>query len=93
VKEKQKGPPLKIERLGIGYSIDVKHCYLPFVVTDVCPTCGDEVALDLRSSHISYPNIGDGSWLYFYHYREDTGDEHEWSRRVVLDVTLVEEPA
>lgn len=48
--------------------INIKRFYLPFVVTDPCPTCGKEASCDLYQdgSYISYPSLVKPEAIYFY---------------------------
>jgi hypothetical protein len=88
---------LKIRRIDAGgFELD-KRCYLPFEVTDACPECGKKVTRDLSESYLSYPTIGESEEIAFYHDEEadeQGGDDvrHEWSRYVVIGITLKEAP-
>jgi hypothetical protein len=70
---------LKIRRIDAGgFELD-KRCYLPF------------------ESYLSYPTIGESEEIAFYHDEEadeQGGDDvrHEWSRYVVIGITLKEAP-
>jgi len=63
-----------------------KRFYAPFVVQDKCEECGTVAKVDLEDQYLSYPIIGEPNELYFYCRK----CEHDWRRRVVLDVTITE---
>ena len=35
--------------------IEIKQFYLPVVIKDECPKCGNEVSYDLEDQYLSYP--------------------------------------
>ncbi len=86
---------VSVERIGVTgarFEIDVKRLRLPFLVTAHCPNCGYEVESDLAGQdHLSYPSLGvpedfaftcpDGAGY--------DGCGHDWTEKLVLDVTLV----
>ena len=76
-----------------GLSLDMKRCYLPITIHDKCPECGKEIAKNLATDYLSYPELGRPTKVTMYHYdegdAEDGSDdvEHEWSVKVVIRVT------
>ncbi len=83
---------MRIEKHDGSGSLDIKRCYLPFVLFDTCPTCGLEVAKDLGSDYLSYPVFGKPEEVDFYHYDEEAEVEHEWTRKVIIGLTMEEVP-
>lgn len=67
--------------------LDVKRCYLPgFIVVAVCPECGERIERDLGKHYLSYPKTGVQD-ISMYHETDD-GDEHDWTVKVDLQLTL-----
>lgn len=82
----------KIENTGEPHNLDIKRCYLPFVVTAKCPHCGLSVQKHISSDYLSYPKINVPFDMPMYHCIEhDEGmrdEEHEWKVKVILRVML-----
>ena len=75
---------------AVHSALDVKRLYFPgVVIRDVCPKCGGAWERDYGSnSYLSYPTVGTPFDLTLY-----CGEcNHEWERRVRLDITLVAVP-
>lgn len=83
---------MKIEKTDGSAPLEIKRCYLPFVLTDFCPECGLEVKKYLEHDYLMYPEFGVPTEIPFYHYVEDTGKDHEWQRMAVVDFTMTEVP-
>lgn len=67
-----------------SFRMDVKRCYLPFVLEDVCPKCAAKVERDLALDYLSYPVINSETVVDFY--CDDCSTE--WMRPILLKVTL-----
>jgi len=72
-----------------------KRTYLPIIVTDTCPTCGDVRANDLRDMPLDYPCVNGEVEISFvcgtYLYDDDPKHQHEglnWTRKLKLRVHL-----
>lgn len=89
---------MKINNTNTNHSLDLKRCYLPIVITDTCPTCGEEVSKDLSRDYLSYPTINQPFKTGMYHYIEGSkedgskNEEHEWNVIVVLRVSMEAAP-
>ncbi len=83
---------MRIKKHDKPGSLDIKRCYLPFSLFDKCPTCGIEVEKNLTGDYLMYPVFGKSEKVTFYHYNEETDDEHEWNRMIILDFTMTEVP-
>lgn len=84
--ERQPHPDtLRIEGTMRGETRE-KRFYLPgVVVRDACPACGAQYERDYGHGYLSYPTAGEPFDLKLY-----CGEcEHEWERRVRLDIALV----
>lgn len=79
---------MKIEGNGKAFEIDVKRFYLPLKVTTKCPHCGREVTRNFEDYYLSYPTVNVPMDINFMHETDDGNDEHEWSVRAILRVTL-----
>lgn len=81
---------MKIEITDSPASLDIKRCYLPIVVTTECPHCGMTVVKHLKSDYLSYPKVNTPFDMHMYHCIEhdDRDEEHEWTVRVILRVTM-----
>lgn len=64
-----------------------KRCYLPFVITAQCPTCGEQVERSLTSNSLHEPPINTPFALYMWHEHEDDV-YHEWEVSVILRVHM-----
>jgi len=74
-------------------SLDIKRCYLPgLFITSVCPECNIVVEKDCGDDYpFSYPNINETDkpeTVNFYHYNEETEEEHEWKVPVIINITV-----
>lgn len=76
---------MKIERVKYETQGD-KRQYLPFVLTDTCDACGEDVVLDLRQEYLPYPRIGSLESIVFA-----CPCGREWRRLVRIGFTLAEE--
>jgi hypothetical protein len=79
---------VKIINLGTPFKIDVKRFYLPCEIEDACTACGQIVKL-ARDNYLAYPVTDTPTELHFYHGdcpNNQAGTE--WSRRVILKVSL-----
>ena len=71
-----------------------KRQHVPYKVEDDCPKCRRSHMRDLSQGggphghHLSYPVIGKPTSVHFV--CDDEKCAHEWTRRVVVDVTLRE---
>lgn len=81
---------MQITSLDSSATLPIKRCYLPFVVTAQCPTCGEQVERFLTNNYLHEPPINTPFELYMWHEHED-GD-HEWELLVILRVSLEAAP-
>lgn len=83
----------KVEATSDVVSLDIKRCYLPIEITDLCPKCGESVTKYLRSDYLSYPKVNAPIAVWMAHCIElpDSDIEHEWELTIILRVTA--EPA
>lgn len=68
--------------------LDVKRCYLPFIVRATCPKCGAEVERDLRKDYVSFPEIGGTTTIHMVHDADSDDGWHEWPVDVAVDVRV-----
>ena len=77
---------------SVGFTIDVKRFYLPYVLKSHCPKCGREKSRDFEVHYLSYPtaNVPIAKTLLCSNYEGDYGDpcETEWDVKIQLDVSL-----
>ncbi len=69
-------------------SLDVKRCYLPIDVTDICSKCNNVIAISLDDHYLSYPVIGMAEPVSFY----CDNCHNEWDVDIIisLGVSLAE---
>jgi len=79
---------MKIKRIKTKntFEIDVKRFYIPFLITEDCPSCGRNNEVDFTTNYLSYPTVSEPIKVNFYCYV----CEHEWSKQVKLEITLKE---
>ncbi len=80
----------KIDNTGEPHNLDVKRCYLPFIVTAKCPKCGLLVQKHVDNDYLSYPVINKPFDMPMHHVieHEDDDEEHDWKVKVILRVML-----
>lgn len=78
---------IKTKKITCESSIDVKRFYLPAIITGVCPTCGNNVEMDLESDYLSYPllNVAEGRHFYC------SECENEWEFKLTLEISITTE--
>lgn len=65
--------------------IEVKRFYLPGIkFTELCPKCSEPWEFDGDSEYISNPVVGEPEKVHAYCCE----CEHEWERKIVLNVTV-----
>jgi len=87
---------MKIEKINDDVTnLDIKRCYLPFIVSAPCPKCGIVVERDLANDYISYPKTGRSFPLHMVHDLVTSlpgtptiYGEHEFNVLVRLDLEL-----
>lgn len=72
-------------------TLEIKRCYLPFIIVATCPTCNLRVERHLDDDYLSYPRLDEAFSVDMTHYIVDEKLEHEWEVNVILRMTL--EPA
>lgn len=85
---------MKILNHQFAASLDIKRCYLPIVIVDTCPKCGQEVSKHIESDYLSYPKVNMPFEVSMYHCveREEKDEEHGWKVTVIMRVTLEAAP-
>ena len=77
--------------MGPAMRLELKRCYLPYVIVSVCPKCGTTVHTNLKQNYLSYPPVGEPFTFTMYHVCVDTTDkleESEWEVTMSLHVEL-----
>lgn len=78
---------MKITLIKKPFEIEMKRCYLPFIVETKCPKCGYGIEVDLSNcNYLSYPRWNsDEECINFI------CDEcyHEWSKNIRLEVKMI----
>jgi hypothetical protein len=83
---------MKIENSNAPFEIDVKRFYFPAVLRAHCPTCGKECVKDGEGDYLSYPKTNTPTEVNFYCHSivNDVDVEHEFSKKIILRVTIEE---
>jgi hypothetical protein len=70
----------------VAFELDIKRFYAPFTISDECPKCSAKAERNLEKDYLSYPVVGNPEEVSFC----CDACSHEWSRSVVLGLTLKE---
>jgi hypothetical protein len=65
-------------------SLDIKRCYLPISVTDICSECNEVRTISLDDHYLSYPVIGMAEPVSFY----CDSCHHEWDVDIVINLNV-----
>ncbi len=75
----------------MGYELNIKRFYAPFVIAADCPKCGSRVEQHCSDNYLSYPTAGESFEHHMYcSYEDDAGEycEEEFTVTIRLDVVL-----
>jgi len=76
---------MKVTRTDVEVEGD-KRMHIPFAISDECPGCNAEVAIDYsKDQYLSYPRL-DGESTEISFYCDDC--EEEWQKEIVLVLTV-----
>lgn len=79
-----------IEPLTYPTSLEVKRCYLPFMLKTQCPNCGAAIEHDISEHYLTRPLLNQPFDCDLHHECSDDGEyvDHEWSVCLSLNVAL-----
>lgn len=70
------------------FELELKRCYLPFVLRSTCPKCGTEAVYD-DSYYLSYPKVGEPE--SYTVLCEECNFKWELKLRLTLNLEVVDE--
>jgi len=77
---------MKIKRTDTEdyFYLEVKRCYLPFILSSSCPECKTAVERDLEDQYLMEPCLGGETEVWFC----CSECNHEWDENIIVDVTI-----